>query len=189
MNSTRDELVGAATELVRRGGPEAVTLREVGRLAGVSHNAPYKHFEDKTDLLAHVAARELQRAVHGARRSKKSGLPLVRSMVEGLVRRALAEPNLFFLTYGPWASANAELVAAGSEAHELFVTAVADAQAAGEISRGSPERVAALLLAVAQGAVDRSLAGHLMPQGKDRASPVDIVDDVFALLASAFPQG
>ena len=32
-----------------------VSLREVARRAGVSHNAPYNHFADKRDLLAAVA--------------------------------------------------------------------------------------------------------------------------------------
>jgi AcrR family transcriptional regulator len=37
---TRELLLSAATELLDAGGPEAVTLREVGRRSGVSHNAP-----------------------------------------------------------------------------------------------------------------------------------------------------
>jgi Bacterial regulatory proteins, tetR family len=40
--TTRDALVAAAAQLLDAGGPEAVTLREVGHRAGVSHNAPYK---------------------------------------------------------------------------------------------------------------------------------------------------
>jgi len=31
------------------------TLREVARRAGVSHNAPYRHFKDRDDLMATVA--------------------------------------------------------------------------------------------------------------------------------------
>jgi AcrR family transcriptional regulator len=58
---TRDDLIEVATGLLDRGGVAAVTLREVGRLAGVSHNAPYKHFADKQALLAAVAARDLAR--------------------------------------------------------------------------------------------------------------------------------
>ena len=61
MTSTRDALIDAAAELSAAGGPAAVTLREVGRRAGVSHNAPYKHFADKEELLAAVAARDLAR--------------------------------------------------------------------------------------------------------------------------------
>jgi hypothetical protein len=53
---TRETLVSAAAELLDRGGPDAVTLREVGHLAGVSHNAPYKHFAGKESLLAAVAS-------------------------------------------------------------------------------------------------------------------------------------
>ena len=45
--------------LLDEGGVDHVTLREVGRRAGVSHNAPYKHFESKEALLAAIAAREL----------------------------------------------------------------------------------------------------------------------------------
>ncbi len=59
--STRDALVEAAARLMDAGGLEAVTPREVGRLAGASRGAPYKHFEDKEALLVAVAARELAR--------------------------------------------------------------------------------------------------------------------------------
>jgi AcrR family transcriptional regulator len=58
---TRDALVEAAARLLDAGGVEAVTLREVGRRAGVSHNAPYKHFASTQALLAAIAARELVR--------------------------------------------------------------------------------------------------------------------------------
>ncbi|WP_244598492.1 helix-turn-helix domain-containing protein [Rhizobium tubonense] len=33
-----------------------VSARELARRAGVSHNAPYKHFSDKRELLAVVSA-------------------------------------------------------------------------------------------------------------------------------------
>ena len=48
-------LLDAALELVRTKGAEAFTLREVARRAGVSHNAPYRHFRDRGELLAAVA--------------------------------------------------------------------------------------------------------------------------------------
>lgn len=52
----RVALVAAATELVTCCGPAAVSLREVARLVGVSHNAPYRHFPTRQALLAAVAA-------------------------------------------------------------------------------------------------------------------------------------
>lgn len=48
-------LVGAAVEIIERHGPEAITLRQVASSVGVTHGAAYRHFEDKTALLAAVA--------------------------------------------------------------------------------------------------------------------------------------
>jgi len=52
----RAALVTAAAELVTCCGPAAVSLREVARIVGVSHNAPYRHFPTRQALLAAVAA-------------------------------------------------------------------------------------------------------------------------------------
>ncbi len=67
----RRSLITAASELLRSGGVEAVTLREAARLAGVSHNAPYRHFASREALLAALAAegfRSLRRALDEAGR-------------------------------------------------------------------------------------------------------------------------
>ncbi len=42
-------------------GPSAFTLREVARRAGISHNAPYRHFREKEELLAAVATEGFER--------------------------------------------------------------------------------------------------------------------------------
>src|SRR5580658_6562300 len=62
----RDVLLEGAVCVIAEVGPAAFTLREVARRAGVSHNAPYRHFRDKDALLAAVAAqgfRELTQAM------------------------------------------------------------------------------------------------------------------------------
>src|SRR5271163_3285812 len=62
----RESLVAAAIQLIAEVGPAGFNLREVARRAGVSHNAPYRHFRDKGELLAEVAAegfRELNAAL------------------------------------------------------------------------------------------------------------------------------
>ncbi len=46
----------AAETLIGEAGPRGFTLREVARRAGVSHNAPYRHFASRDDLLLAVAA-------------------------------------------------------------------------------------------------------------------------------------
>jgi AcrR family transcriptional regulator len=181
MNSTRDELVEAAAALLEQGGVEAVTLREVGRRAGVSHNAPYKHFNDKEQLLAAVSARDLRRAHELTRHGRRgrSAMHTVRAMLHGYVRHALAHPELFKLTYGPWRTGSAELAAAADAARAALVDAVTAAQVEGDLPPGDPERLAALMLALAHGAADLALAGHLSKGGKGHAEPADLLDDFF----------
>ncbi|WP_179222055.1 TetR/AcrR family transcriptional regulator [Inquilinus limosus] len=52
----RRALVAAARALLEEAGPEALSLRDVARRVGVSHNAPYRHFPTRQALLAAVAA-------------------------------------------------------------------------------------------------------------------------------------
>lgn len=51
----RRALVDAALDILRSEGLDALTLRAAARAAGVSQTAPYRHFEDRTALLAAVA--------------------------------------------------------------------------------------------------------------------------------------
>ena len=53
----RRALVDAALGLIGETGRWDLSLREVARRAGVSHNAPYAHFADKGALLAAVGVR------------------------------------------------------------------------------------------------------------------------------------
>lgn len=48
-------LVDAAIEIVAESSAESFTFREAARRAGVNHRAAYRHFADKTSLLAAVA--------------------------------------------------------------------------------------------------------------------------------------
>lgn len=55
--------IAAATELVREGGQDALTVRSVASAIGVTHTALYRHFEDRTALLSAVAALWMDEAV------------------------------------------------------------------------------------------------------------------------------
>ena len=51
----RRAIVASALDLLRETRSLDFSLRELARRAGVSHNAPYKHFADKRELLAAVS--------------------------------------------------------------------------------------------------------------------------------------
>jgi AcrR family transcriptional regulator len=57
----RRALTDAALDLIGERGPEGFALTEVARRAGVSAAAPYRHFADKSDLVAVVAELGFQR--------------------------------------------------------------------------------------------------------------------------------
>ena len=51
----RRSLIRAGSQMIEDKGLAGLSLREVARVAGVSHTAPYRHFQDKADLLAAIA--------------------------------------------------------------------------------------------------------------------------------------
>ncbi len=184
---TREMLVAAAAELLDRGGPAAVTLREVGRRAGVSHNAPYKHFKSKEDLLAAIASRELSRQAAAMNRAgaRTSPLEALRSLMHGYVRWARAYPARFKLTFGPWSHDSKELGEAATSARAGLIDIVRAAQQRGQLGHGDPERIASVMLALAHGAADLALGGHLSSAGKGHADPEDLVDDLVRALGES----
>lgn len=57
----RDACIVAAQEVIAERGIENLSLREVSRKLGVSHQAPYKHYPSRDHLLAEVMRRCFQR--------------------------------------------------------------------------------------------------------------------------------
>jgi AcrR family transcriptional regulator len=143
----RPVLVDTAVELARTTGPDGVVLREVARRAGVSHNAAYRHFEDRAALLAEVADRamaQLEQAMRARADAVSVSDPALRAVKRlgetgrAYVHFAITEPGLFAVAFtspegvavhrdpatltGPFAFLNSildELVEVGALAPEL----------------------------------------------------------------------
>src|SRR5580704_14822472 len=101
-SSTKDRLAAAAAQLLDRGGQEAVTLRAVAEKVGVSHNAPYKHFRDRSALLAGVARRdfkELNRVFADALNEEPDGASALRRALKAFVDYGLAHPSRYRLLF------------------------------------------------------------------------------------------
>lgn len=102
-------LITEGLALTRRGGPDAVTVREVARRVGVAPTAVYRHFADRDDLLAAIAVRiqqqvaERMRAVDDDRGTDADRPPArarLRAVGLGYVGFALAEPGWFDVAFG-----------------------------------------------------------------------------------------
>ena len=106
----RAALVEAGAELARTAGPDGVVLREVARRTGVSHNAAYRHFADRDELLGEIATlaseqleQAMQRRLDAVTESEAAPRARARLRETGraYVEFALAEPGLFTVAFCP----------------------------------------------------------------------------------------
>lgn len=101
----RAALVETGLAMARESGPDGVALREVARRVGVSHNAAYRHFADREQLLAEIAGHGmdlLTEAMTARLATVPGGLdPVARAQARlrevgrAYVGFALSEPGLF----------------------------------------------------------------------------------------------
>jgi AcrR family transcriptional regulator len=96
-------LVEAALALLGETQAWDFSLREVARRAGVSHNAPYKHFPEKRDLLTAVAAKGfelLADLLQSAADSQTNPRLRLIACARAYVAHAVANPALYRLMFG-----------------------------------------------------------------------------------------
>ena len=97
---TERRLIAAGVGLLREAGPDALSLREIARRAGVSHGAPRRYFPTHRALLAAVAREGYRRL--GTLITRVSG-PDPREVVLEMARRyvgyARSEPGMFTLMF------------------------------------------------------------------------------------------
>lgn len=162
----RAVLIQAALELLESSGAATLSLREVARRAGVSHNAPYHHFGDRAGLLE-AAGQEAMRRFLDAQRAaydaERGAVDALIAMGEAYAVWALAHPGAFEVIYDP------EICAPGSpspgmapliaENEELLARAV-DA-AFPEAAPHDRSALESALWATVHGLAVLATAGHL----------------------------
>jgi AcrR family transcriptional regulator len=97
----RTALIDAGLALTRTGGPEALTIREATRRAGVSPNAAYRHFADREALLGEVASaiqHRMAARMQGSSR-RRGAEDQLRAVGMGYIKFALDEPGWFTVAF------------------------------------------------------------------------------------------
>jgi AcrR family transcriptional regulator len=124
----RQQLVTATRELIEEKGPEAFSVSEACRRAGVSTAAPYRHFGDKTDMIAAVV---LEGMAEMTARLHAAAAPFPHGSVEGIaasgtayVAFAEAHPGVFRVMFAE-NSGRADLEEAGHECYSGLLLQVA----------------------------------------------------------------
>ena len=164
----RRVLIDAALQLVGEGGPDAVSVREAARRAGVSPGAPFRHFPSR-DALMNAVAEEAQRRfraeIEAALAAAPAGDPLGRFRCLGLayLRWAMKNPTHFeiissrrFFDHDKAAGVsqdNAELI-------DLTERTLAEAFASGQLRSPDLKQVQIAGRAVVYGFARMNIDGH-----------------------------
>lgn len=88
----RRQVLDAAVAIAATSGPDAISMREVARLAGVSHQAPYHHFGDRAGIFAAISEEGFRMLAESIEASTSLGTA---AMCEAYVHFALAHKGHF----------------------------------------------------------------------------------------------
>ncbi|MFI1464570.1 TetR/AcrR family transcriptional regulator [Nocardia carnea] len=176
----RAEIITATRELLERtGSVEAVSIRAVAGMVGVSAPSIYRHFADK-DALIEAAVAEVFEALNTAMQSAvdPADSPPLRLRRLGLayVRFALDHPEQYRLATIPTHTHGAVDLVLTSGAFRFFATTVEEAMAAGLIDRGDPTPLVLELWAAAHGIASLLLAKPFLPWGDPMAVAGRVLD-------------
>ncbi|WP_394825405.1 TetR/AcrR family transcriptional regulator [Pendulispora albinea] len=173
---TRAALLRAAIAIAEEDGVGAIGLREAARRAGLTHGAPYRHFESREALVVAVAEdgfRALLTMCIDAQTAAGSD-PLARFQALGVtyITFALARPGQFRVMFGAEAAAQGDSVRSAEAAvFSLAVNAIASAQREGLVDDGDPQELAMLAWSSAHGLAVLIHDGLAQWVGFDTASP------------------
>jgi AcrR family transcriptional regulator len=176
----RQALLTQAERTVRERGVQALSLRELARVLGVSHGAPRRHFPDRQALLDALAeagferlGNELQAAVDGAGDDFQARL---RATATAYVRFATDDAALLELMFaGKHGEHSSALDEAASRAFAVMLELILQGQADGVLEAGPSERVGLVLFATIQGIAALVTGGII-----DAAQLDELVSDAIA---------
>jgi AcrR family transcriptional regulator len=162
----RKVLLDAGVALIGEVGPKGFTIREVARRAGVSHNAPYRHFQDKDELLAVIAAEGFDRLALAMKKHAAAGVTAVdrlRSCGCGYVDFALRWPQHFLVMFDlpsvPGEQSRHEV--AGRNAFQTLLEFIVESQKAAALPRRDPLPLALMAWSMVHGIAKLATSGNL----------------------------
>jgi AcrR family transcriptional regulator len=183
----RNALIASAVRLIEQGGEAGFSLREAARDVGVSANAAYRHFDDKTALLTAAAAGGLERlsalmqaAMDRAAKSRgEKSLAIARFTAVGraYVEFAMTHPELFRLMFSGSGVGCLARGAAGLTTPtpwELLGRALDALVAEGVLTSDRRAGAELKVWTVVHGFASLALAGHTaVPTGNERARALE----------------
>jgi AcrR family transcriptional regulator len=189
----RRRILRASQVLIEREGLSALSMREVARRAGVSHQAPYNHFADREAILGALAEEGfliLRDQLVRVLATHEDNTARLRAGARGYVEFAVKYPAHFRLMFRP------ELVdldncpgakEAGDSTFQLFTDVVKESVAQGLPAEPSIDAVIALCWSVCHGLACLILDGPLMRKlpGAEHEAIIEGVTSAFAAMMNS----
>ena len=196
----RRTILKAALEILSETQNLEFSLRELARRAGVSHNAPYKHFADRRELLAAVSAagfetltKRMEREAAGLRNAREQLFAMLRAYID----HGVENPALYSLMFGGYLSgADQGRPAIESNAAEKTKALLAGVIVAGALGSAIPQiprnerKIAGAILAcwsLVHGLTLLLADGLVGPKEKARALGERLVQGMLDGLATELP--
>jgi AcrR family transcriptional regulator len=166
-------LLQEALRTIEKGGVAALTMRGVGTKLGVSRTALYRHFADKSALLAAVATegfRTLRLRTQAAWTKHGGGRSGMEAMGEAYVQFAVSHPSHYRVMFGGYvrdASPDSDLAKEGAGAFQVLVDALISQQEQGLVQRDNPLALAQYIWANVHGIAMLAIDGQLKQPAED----------------------
>jgi AcrR family transcriptional regulator len=188
---TRERILQAAEEVLRRFGPAKATVVDVARALDVSHGSVYRHFASKQALRDAVTERWLARISQPLQQVAAAdgpALPRLRRWLELLITakrtRALEDPELF-ATYTALVNQSRQVVSAHVDTLTgQLASVITDGVASGELAPVNP-------LVAARAVFDATIRFHNPAHASQWSDPgIDTAfEGVWSLLVAALGSG
>src|SRR5262245_34667033 len=163
----RQALLQEALRTIKAEGVERLTLRGIGESLGVSRTALYRHFADKSALLAEVASqgfRRLRESLLEAWKEGGAGQDGLDAMGVAYVRFALQNPSHYRVMFGEFVGSRkpeGALEDEGRGAFQALVDALIALQKAGRVREDDPLQLARFIWAAVHGISMLAIDGFL----------------------------
>lgn len=192
----RNSLVSVGRELLNDKGVAGISLREIARNIGVGHNAPYRHFRNKQQLLEAIAEDGFRRL---KARNTRLELEFASNPEEQLFESAMHiismaadQANLFQLMFGGHLqpqNSSTGLKQAADEAMQSLVGIIKNGQKLNVFIKGDPATLALSAMSMVQGVAVMVASGKLRPQHKIWANQQTLLRGMVLQLFDVFLQG
>lgn len=192
VSELREQVVAASLTLIEEQGIAALSLREVARRAGVSHQAPYHHFGSKDALVAELVGRgftRLSEMLESAERTRGTPARRLRLAARAYVDFALANPAAFRIMFRPELadlSACPSAGAAGSRAYSVLLRLVDENFRGPRVGPDRLEAITTMHWSMVHGLSTLLLDGSLgrrMRSARDTEALIDRTLDLFSRTA------